>query len=254
MKSSDELAIKTAECIINARYLTVLTGAGVSAESGIPTFRGKDGLWNRYRPEELATPEAFERDPETVWRWYAWRMERVWAAQPNPAHIAFKELEDLGILKALITQNVDDLHERAGSTRVLHMHGSLRVVRCVVCHRSYFLEKPPVVPPLPRCEGCGGLVRPGVVWFGEAIPEDVLQQAFYEASLSDVMIVAGTSAIVYPAAGLPLIVKRNGGVIIEINPEETPLTRNADISFRNKAGDAMEIILSHVRSIRASIF
>ena len=242
MKGTEGAIAKAAEYIRNSRYLTALTGSGVSAESGIPTFRGKDGLWNRYRPEELATPEAFARDPELVWKWYAWRMERVWAAQPNPAHHAFCKLEEMGFLKALITQNVDDLHERAGSRNVIHMHGMLRVVRCVRCGNSVELREPPTVPPLPVCD-CGGLLRPGVVWFGEPIPEDVLRRAFDEANLSDVMIVAGTSALVYPAAGLPLVVKRKGGVIIEVNPDKTPLTEHADVSIREKAGDALRGIL-----------
>ncbi|MEJ5299610.1 MAG: NAD-dependent protein deacetylase [Thermodesulforhabdaceae bacterium] len=240
MKSAD--IAKAADYIRKARYLTALTGAGVSAESGIPTFRGKDGLWNRYRPEELATPEAFARDPETVWKWYAWRMEKVWAANPNPAHYALRKLEEMGLLKTLITQNVDDLHERAGSKNVIHIHGALRIVRCVSCGNSIDLSTPPTVPPIPLCS-CGGLLRPGVVWFGEPIPEDVLHRSFDEANLSDVMIVAGTSALVYPAAGLPLVIKSRGGVIVEVNPDKTPLTEHADVSIREKAGDALSSII-----------
>ncbi|WP_028323670.1 SIR2 family NAD-dependent protein deacylase [Desulfatirhabdium butyrativorans] len=225
-------------CIEKAQHLTVLTGAGVSAESGIPTFRGGDGLWNRYRPEELATPEAFSRDPETVWRWYAWRMERVFSAQPNPAHLGFAKLQEMGRLACLITQNVDDLHERAGSRDVLHLHGTLRQMRCVACGSRIPVHRPPEVPPLPVC-ACGGLLRPDVVWFGESLSPDVLQLAFDEASRSDVMIVAGTSAVVHPAASLPLEVKRHGGTVIEINPDATPLSSMADLSIRMPAGMAI---------------
>ncbi len=224
--------------IEQAHYLTALTGAGVSAESGIPTFRGGDGLWNRYRPEELATPEAFSRDPETVWRWYAWRMERVFSAQPNPAHIGLARLQETGRLKCLITQNVDDLHERAGSRDVLHLHGTLRQMRCLACGRRMPVHRAPEVPPLPAC-ACGGRMRPDVVWFGESLPADVLQRAFDEAARSDVMIVAGTSAVVHPAASLPLEVKRHGGTVIEINPEVTPLSVMADLSIRMPAGMAI---------------
>ncbi len=239
---------EAAELITGARYLTALTGAGVSAESGIPTFRGKDGLWNKYRPEELATPEAFARDPELVWKWYAWRMDLVFKAKPNAAHKAFAELERMGVLKVLITQNVDDLHERGGSKNVLHLHGELRVVRCTGCGREFRVGEAPKVPPLPRCE-CGSLLRPGVVWFGELLPRDVLQRAFEEVSRSDVMIVAGTSAVVQPAASLPLIVKRKGGAVIEINPDETPLSNIADVVLRMKAGEAMSRLLEEVRRV-----
>ena len=238
---------KLVKVLIESKHLVALTGAGVSAESGIPTFRGKDGLWNRYRPEEVANPQAFAKDPEKVWRWYAWRMEKVFSAEPNKAHYAFAELERLGILKCLITQNVDDLHERAGSRNVIHLHGSLRVVKCTSCENSFEVEEPPKIPPLPKCDKCGSLLRPGVVWFGEMLPPDVLERAMREVGKADVIIVAGTSAVVQPAASLPLIVKRNGGVIIEINPDETPLTAIADYSLRIKAGGMMGSLVEPVK-------
>jgi len=238
---------KLVKVLIESKHLVALTGAGVSAESGIPTFRGKDGLWNKYSPEELANPQAFAKDPEKVWRWYAWRMEKVFSAEPNKAHYAFAELERLGILKCLITQNVDDLHERAGSRNVIHLHGSLRVVKCTSCENSFEAQEPPKIPPLPKCDKCGSLLRPGVVWFGEMLPPDVLERAMREVEKADVIIVAGTSAVVQPAASLPLIVKRNGGVIIEINPDETPLTPIADYSLRIKAGEMMERLVEPVK-------
>jgi NAD-dependent deacetylase len=240
---------KLVEVIVNSKYLVALTGAGVSAESGIPTFRGKDGLWNRYRPEELANPQAFAADPEKVWKWYAWRMEKVFNAEPNKAHLALAELERIGILKCLITQNVDDLHERAGSTNVLHLHGSLRVVKCTNCSNALEVSNPPQIPPLPTCEKCGSLLRPGVVWFGEMLPPDVLERAMREVEKSDAIIVAGTSAVVQPAASLPLIVKRKGGIVIEINPDETPLTSLADFSIRGKAGEVMDELLAEIRKV-----
>lgn len=246
MKNFNEAISKASEYILKAKYLTALTGSGISAESGIPTFRGRDGLWNSYRPEDLATPEAFAKDPETVWRWYAWRIERVCFANPNAAHYALRELEEKGLLRCLITQNVDDLHERAGSCNVVHMHGAIKTARCVRCGRSFDLEYPPAVPPVPVCD-CGAFLRPGVVWFGEPIPGDVLEKSFLEAGKSDVIIVIGTSALVYPAAGLPLVVKKKGGVIIEINPEETPLTEHSDISLRESAVGAMNEIMARIR-------
>jgi len=236
-----------ADAILGSRYLVALTGAGVSAESGIPTFRGKDGLWNKYRPEELANPEAFANDPEKVWKWYAWRMEKVFNAKPNKAHFAFAELEKMGLLKTLITQNVDDLHERAGSKNVLHLHGSLRVVKCTACKNSFEMENLPVIPPLPKCEKCGSLLRPGVVWFGEMLPPDILERALREVEMSDLIIVAGTSAVVQPAASLPLVVKRYRGIVVEINPSKTPLSSIADYSLRGKAGEVMDEILQYIR-------
>ncbi|MCS7122055.1 MAG: NAD-dependent protein deacetylase [Archaeoglobaceae archaeon] len=235
--------MEVVDVVLKAKHLTALTGAGVSAESGVPTFRGKDGLWNKYRPEELATPEAFARNPEIVWEWYKWRMKIVFNAKPNQAHYAFAELERMGILKCLITQNVDDLHERAGSKRVLHLHGSLKVVRCTGCKKEFEVNEPPEKT---LCE-CGSLLRPGVVWFGENLPEKILRDAIFELSLSDAIIVAGTSAVVQPAASLPYIVKRNGGIVIEVNPDVTPLTEIADISVREKAGKFMKELVDEIK-------
>ncbi len=235
---------KAAEVLRNARHAVVLTGAGISAESGIPTFRGKDGLWNRYRPEELATPEAFVRNPKLVWEWYAWRMGIIFSAEPSRAHRAIAEMEEKGIIEAVITQNVDDLHERAGSRRVLHLHGEIARIICSnrQCSYSIRVREPPRIDPLPECPECGSLLRPGVVWFGEALPPDILQEAIELCEKSDVILVVGTSAVVQPAASLPLIVKRNGGMIIEINPDETPLS-HLSLSIR-RPGSALEEIAS----------
>ncbi len=219
--------------------LVALTGAGISADSGIPTFRGKDGLWNKYRPEELATPQAFARNPELVWEWYAWRMKLIFDAEPNPAHKALALMEKAGLLKAVITQNVDNLHERAGSRNVIHLHGRIDEMRCTECGEIVRNEKPPEAIP-PRCR-CGGMMRPNVVWFGEALPERELGRAVQLCSSNNVIVI-GTSAVVYPAASLPVYAKNNGYAVIEVNPDATPLTEMADLSLRERAGRAFEKI------------
>ncbi len=220
--------------------LVALTGAGISADSGIPTFRGKDGLWNRYRPEELATPQAFAKDPELVWKWYAWRMERVFTARPNPAHQALAIMEEKGLLKAVITQNVDNLHERAGSRNVIHLHGRIDEMRCLECGRVVGVTEPPKTLP-PFCE-CGGMMRPNVVWFGESLPERELELAMSLCEENSVLVI-GTSAVVYPAAYLPHHAKRSGKEVIEINPDVTPVTEIADLSVRERAGRFFEPLL-----------
>ncbi len=219
--------------------LVALTGAGVSADSGIPTFRDKDGLWNRYRPEELATPQAFARNPELVWEWYAWRMRLIFDAEPNLAHKALALMEKVGLLKAVVTQNVDNLHERAGSRNVIHLHGRIDEMRCVECGNTVCLNEPPESIP-PYCE-CGGMMRPNVVWFGESLPEKELDMAIKLCSSSNVIVI-GTSAAVQPAASLPYYAKRNGHFVMEINPDVTPLTYLADVSIRERAGKVFEMI------------
>jgi NAD-dependent deacetylase len=195
---------------LRPRRIAVLTGAGISAESGIPTFRGAGGLWNEYRIEELATPEGFARDPLKVWEWYEWRRTLIREAQPNPAHRALARIEDAPI----ITQNIDGLHALAGSTDVVELHGNIFRVRCVRegvvhDHREPFETLPP------SC-GCGGLLRPDVVWFGEVLPEDAIARAVSAIRAADLMIVIGTSGVVYPAAGL---IALHEGLSIEVNPE-----------------------------------
>jgi NAD-dependent deacetylase len=208
-----------ADALRQAERVCVLTGAGVSAESGVPTFReAQSGLWEQYDPTDLATPEAFLRDPELVWRWYRWRRELVAKAEPNAGHFALAELATRVSQLTLITQNVDGLHQRGGSQGVIEFHGNLFEDRC-------FVEGCPVDPStqddVPRCPGCGGLVRPGVVWFGETIPERALKDAFAAAADCDVFLSIGTSSLVFPAAGLVEIALRNGSRAIEINPNPT---------------------------------
>ncbi|MCE4611740.1 MAG: NAD-dependent deacylase [Desulfurococcales archaeon] len=214
-----------------SRYLIAFTGAGISAESGIPVFRGPGGLWRKYRPEDLATPEAFKRNPRLVWEWYRWRMELVFSAKPNPAHKLLARLEEKGILKAVITQNVDCLHRIAGNRRVIELHGSLRRVKCTRCAYKAEIRAPPKED-LPRCPICGSLLRPDVVWFGEPLPEGELREAFLEASKADVVLVIGTSGAVDPAGLIPLYAKKQGAKLINVNPEPNRYTGIADVEAR----------------------
>lgn len=218
--------------------MTILTGAGISAESGIPTFRGAEGLWRTFRPEQLATPEAFARDPKLVWEWYDWRRGLIADARPNLGHFALAQLEEQKPDSTLITQNVDGLHNRAGSHRILKIHGDIWWTLCTVCNkvRSDFRVPLPELPP--RCE-CGGLLRPGVVWFGESLPSETWKQAEDAVGACDILVVAGTSAVVYPAASLAPLAKRSGARVIEINTEETPLSGAADILLRGPSAEIL---------------
>jgi NAD-dependent deacetylase len=212
----------------------VLTGAGVSAESGVPTFReAQTGLWSKYDPLELATPEAFERDPELVWRWYRWRRDLVARAAPNAGHHALAELQSLVPRLTLVTQNVDGMHQRAGSRDVIEFHGNIFANRCFADGRIVDADAGDGVP---TCPDCGGYLRPGVVWFGEAIPEDALHAAFAAAADCDVFLSVGTSSLVYPAAGLADIARESGAVTIEVNPNPTDQSQRYTVSLRGNAG------------------
>ncbi len=230
--------------LTESQRVAVLTGAGISAESGIPVFRGAGGLWQQHRPEELATPEAFARDPRLVWEWYDWRRTRVAAAEPNPGHRALAQLERHVPELTLITQNVDGLHERAGSRRILRLHGDLWTLRCTGCGRQDRNTDVPLNELPPRCR-CGALLRPGVVWFGEALPAEVLQQASTAAETAQVFLVVGTSALVQPAASLPFTARAHGAHVVEINPEKTALSRYADVSFLARAGEFLPRLVAH---------
>ena len=224
--------------------ICVLTGAGMSAESGIPTFRGThDSLWSRFDPMQLATAEAWCADPALVWGWYRWRMQLVRDAQPNAGHQALADLARRVPL-SLVTQNVDDLHERAGSTVDAHVHGSLFALRCFACGRTHhgplddYVDGQQKVAPL-RCTACGDAIRPGVVWFGEALPDDAWAAATGTATRCALMLVVGTSGLVYPAAGLPALARRHGATVVEINPEPTVLSAEADHVWRATAAEAL---------------
>jgi NAD-dependent deacetylase len=243
--SSDDVSI--AESLVvtvrNAQSVAVLTGSGVSAESGVPTFReAQIGLWARYDPEELATPEAFARDPRLVWEWYTWRRELVEKAIPNPGHEALVELERRIPSFALITQNVDGLHQRVGSRNVIELHGNIRRSKCsredvVVEPREGDTDIPP------SCPRCGAPLRPDVVWFGEALPIDALAPAFDVARNCDLFFSVGTSGLVQPAASLPFEALRSGAMVVEINPHETPLTRHADYALQGRSGGVLSALV-----------
>ena len=228
--------------IARAESLVVLTGAGISAESGLPTFRGPGGLWRNFRPEQLATPEAFHRDPQLVWEWYDWRRSVHAKCEPNAGHRALAQLEARTANFILITQNVDSLHERAGSRRIIHLHGSLWRVRCMVCGGEEENAQVPLDPLPPRC-ACGGMMRPDVVWFGEALPQAAIEKAMQAAYSADVFLVVGTSSVVYPAAALPQVAKQHGARVIEVNLEATELSLLADLSLRGKCGEILPQLL-----------
>ncbi len=234
-----------------AKHVVVFTGAGVSAESGIATFRDAlTGLWERFDAANLATPEAFQSDEELVWGWYEWRRMLVLRAQPNPAHLAIAALARNVPKLTVITQNVDDLHERGGCVGVLHLHGSLHHPHCSVCGNAHTL--PPGIPMEPeggrrlrppRCHQCGESVRPGVIWFGEDLPVKELSHATVAASGCDVLFVIGTSGLVKPAASIPLLAKRRGAMVVQVNPMSTQLDRACTWSLRGAAGEVMPRLL-----------
>ncbi|MBF0170847.1 MAG: NAD-dependent deacylase [Nitrospinae bacterium] len=219
-----------------AERVAVLTGAGISAESGVPTFRGPQGLWRSFRPEELATPEAFARDPQMVWEWYDWRRGKVAACRPNAGHTALAAMGVKVPSFTLITQNVDGLHRLAGSTDPVELHGNIWQTRCLGCGKVQENRQTPLVPLPPTCPTCGGMLRPHIVWFGESLDPAILGRAQQVAGDADVFMVVGTSSVVWPAAGLAEVAAMNGATIIEINVEETPLTPDADVTLLGPAG------------------
>ena len=231
------------EWLRDARSIAVLTGAGVSAESGVPTFRGNGGLWKQRRAEDLATPAAFTRDPKFVWEWYDWRRSVLAQVKPNPGHHALAELERRASNFTLITQNVDGLHELAGSRNVLRLHGSVWAVRCLDCGEERMDRRIPLPEIPPKCE-CGGMLRPGVVWFGEALPAKVWRAAENAARAADLFLVIGTSAVVYPAAGLAQIAKSSGARVVEINIAETPLSSGIDSFLRGRSGELLPQLIA----------
>jgi len=224
--------------LANAASVAALTGAGISAESGIPTFRGPGGLWRTYRAEDLATPQAFARDPHLSWEWYNWRRGIIATAEPNAGHVALAEVERRLPSFTLLTQNVDGLHDRAGSRRILKVHGDIWTLRCTACAREWRDARPSLPELPPKCE-CGGLARPGVVWFGEGLPEDVWSAAVDAVRAAQVLLVIGTSALVYPAAGLVQLAQSAGAKVVEINVAETPVSAMVDLSWRASATTAL---------------
>ena len=227
-----------------AKRIVAFTGAGISAESGLSTFRDtQTGLWAKYRPEDLATPQAFQRNPRMVWEWYEWRRGFVANAEPNPAHHALAQIEAKRPGFFLATQNVDGLHARAGSRSLVELHGNIRRTICFN-HRHLAERWDPVDEPPPLCPRCGSMLRPDVVWFGETLPEEALRRAQEAAAQCDLFLSIGTSTLVYPAAELPFIAGSNGATVIEINPDFTPLSKLASFVLREKAGTALPAIAS----------
>ena len=226
--------------------IVFFTGAGISSESGIPTFRGKAGIWNKLRPEELANFNAFIRNPEMVWEWYNHRKKIIHESQPNPAHLTIAEMQNHFNDVTVVTQNIDNLHRRAGSNTIFELHGNIERNYCINC-KKFYNEELDFSKGVPKCE-CGGLIRPDVVWFGEYLPEDQFLGGEKAAINSDIFFVVGTSAIVYPAAGLVYTARQSGSTIVEINIEETPFSSIADYSYFGKAGEVLPIILEEYKS------
>ena len=230
------------ETLRDARHVVALTGSGISAESGVPTFReAQTGLWERYDPQRLATPQAFARDPRLVWGWYEWRRKLVTEAEPNPGHQALAELEHRIPGFTLVTQNVDGLHARAGSRNVIELHGSILRSKCSREGVIVELEHKDSVPP--RCPRCGAFLRPDVVWFGEMLPPGALEAASEAARGCEALLSIGTSSLVYPAAALPYEALESGATLVEVNSSETPLTAHADYLLRGSAGQILPALL-----------
>lgn len=224
------------------------TGAGISAESGIPTFRGKDGIWNKLKPEELANFNAFMRNPKMVWEWYNHRKKIIHESKPNAGHITIAEFEKYFDDVTVVTQNIDNLHRRAGSRKIYELHGNIERNYCINC-KTFYNEELDFSEGVPKCK-CGGLIRPDVVWFGEFLPADQLEASERAAINSDIFFVVGTSAVVYPAAGLVYTAKRSGSYIVEVNIEETEVSSIADISFFGEAGKVLPEILEEVKKLK----
>jgi len=230
-----------ADHLRSAKKIVFVTGAGISQESGIPTFRGKDGLWRNYDPMKLATIDAFYDNPKLVWEWYNERRRNIFAAEPNLGHKAIAELEEF-VKVVVLTQNIDGLHQKGGSSSVLELHGSIIKIKCTVCDfKDEIFTKYSNLPPLCKC---GNILRPDVVWFGEGLSQDVWQEAIIHANSCDVMVIAGTSLVVSPANTLPIYAKQNNAMLIEINPDETIMTSDMDSSIRSTSAVALPELVS----------
>jgi len=230
-----------ADQLRSAKKIVFVTGAGISQESGIPTFRGKDGLWRNYDPMKLATIDAFYDNPKLVWEWYNERRKNIFAAEPNLGHKAIAELEEF-VKVIVLTQNIDGLHQKGGSSSVLELHGSIVKIKCTVCDfKDEIFTEYSNLPPLCKC---GNILRPDVVWFGEGLPQDVWQEAIIHAKSCDVMVIAGTSLVVSPANTLPVYAKQNNATLIEVNPDETIMTSDMDSSIRSTSAVALPELVS----------
>lgn len=229
--------------LYKAKSVTVLTGAGISADSGVPTFRGADGLWKNYRPEELASPDAFERDPQLVWEWYNWRRELLSTKKPNAAHETLAAMERRVEDFWIITQNVDGLHADAGSTKLSEIHGNIWKVRCTECGRVSPNRDFPILYP-PKCSSCSGLLRPHIVWFGESLAPEDLNRSYAALQGCEILLIVGTSGVVYPAASFAPVAKQRGAFVVELNLDPTPNSPIVDVSFQGRAKDLVPLLLS----------
>lgn len=243
---------KVAKLLANSKHVVVFTGAGISAESGIPTFRGQNGLWKKFDPEEVASIQGFMRNPKAFWN-FAKELILKTKAEPNAGHYAIAELEKMGIVKAVITQNIDMLHQKAGSQRVLELHGSLEFVDCLDCGKTYRWED--LIEKIERgnvaCDECGSLyLKPRIVFFGESLPKNILSEAIEEAKKSDVFIVVGSSLQVYPAASIPFIAKESGAKLVIINMDPTDKDWLFDVIIHEKAGAILPKIVDRVKELR----
>lgn len=233
----------------NAKKVAILTGAGISAESGVPTFRGDDGIWKKFKAEELATVDAFMGNPKLVWEWYLWRRQIMSEVGPNPAHKALVDMENLYDDFSLITQNVDGLHRMAGSKNIYEVHGNISLNKCLDCSQPYEGKINLDGGELPYCN-CGGKIRPDVVWFGEMLPADIISGAFTASERAELFFSIGTSAVVHPAASLPMAAKQSGAYLVEVNLEPTPLTGYADFSIHGQAGEIMPEIVEKIADLK----
>ena len=252
----DRAVDEAARLIFGANYVVALVGAGLSVESDIPPFRGPGGLWTKYGEPDMRGYDRFLDDPKQWWEErinrtgsYQELVDALAQAKPNAGHLALKEMEDLGYLKHIITQNIDNLHQEAGSRAITEIHGNRTKLRCLGCGRRWPLDQFAIDELPPTCPDCGGIVKSDTVMFGEPIPRDALDECLLQTQMCDCMLLVGTSAVVYPAAGFPVDVKRNGGRLIEVNPNETPLTDMSDIVLRAPAGRSLPMVMSRLREM-----
>ena len=234
-----EISNSIIERLKSAKSILFFTGAGISAESGIDTFRGKGGLWNKMSAQELASFDGFMKNPNLVWEWYQYRRKIVRETEPNSGHEVIADFEKHFDEVTVVTQNVDNLHKRAGSTNILELHGNIERNFCMNCKTFYGVEKFLESEEVPKCENCGGMIRPDVVWFGEMLPQNIFAEAERKAAESDICFIVGTSAVVYPAAYIPISAKEAGAILIEINIEPTNITNQVDYSLMGKAGEVV---------------
>jgi len=246
MDAEIKVSDKLKSLLIRDTKAVVLTGAGISAESGVPTFRGEEGLWKKFRPEELATFDAFMANPELVWEWYEYRRKIIHEIKPNPGHVALVDFQNHFEQFHLITQNVDGMHHQAGSRDVVELHGNIRRNKCIRCDKRYdSLEGTKEGTP-PECP-CGGKIRPDVVWFGEMLPQDAIRHAFDVSERCDLFFSVGTSAVVHPAASLPLVAKRSGAFVVEVNLEPTEISHLVDETLLGKSGEILPYLVKSLK-------